>query len=72
LQEALISLRLLEEGGLIKQFTKALLARALSEEMHAHLGYDRYSRSSVNNARNGHYSKNLITDNGVIELVNCS
>jgi transposase-like protein len=69
----LISLRLLEEGGLIKQFTKALLARALSEEMNAHLGYDdRYSRSSINNARNGHYSKNLITDNGVIELVDCS
>jgi transposase-like protein len=58
----------LEEGGLIKQFTKALLERALSEEMNAHLGYDRYSRSSINNARNGHYSKNLITDNGVIEL----
>ncbi|KKB96632.1 hypothetical protein SZ25_00274, partial [Candidatus Arcanobacter lacustris] len=58
----------LEEGGLIKQLTKAVIERALSEEMNNHLGYDRYSRSDLNNARNGHYNKNLITDNGVIEL----
>jgi transposase-like protein len=58
----------LEAGGLIKQLTKAVIERALSEEMNDHLGYDRYSRSDLNNARNGHYNKNLITDNGVIEL----
>ena len=58
----------LGQGGLIKQLTKALLERALSAEMDDHLGYDRYSRSEINNARNGSYSKNLITDNGVIEL----
>lgn len=34
----------LEEGGLIKQLTKAVLERALSAEMNDHLGYDRYSR----------------------------
>ena len=58
----------LGQGGLIKQLTKAVLERALTEEMDDHLGYDRYSRSEVNNARNGSYGKNLITDNGVIEL----
>ena len=58
----------LGQGGLIKQLTKAVLDRALSAEMDDHLGYDRYSRSCINNARNGHYNKNLITDNGVIEL----
>jgi transposase-like protein len=58
----------LGQGGLIKQLTKAVLERALTEEMDNHLGYDRYSRSEVNNARNGSYGKNLITDNGVIEL----
>jgi transposase-like protein len=58
----------LEEGGLIKQLSKAILERALATEMDDHLGYDRYSRSKNNNARNGHYNKNLITDNGVIEL----
>jgi transposase-like protein len=36
--------------------------------MDNHLGYDRYDRSDFNNSRNGHYNKNLITDNGVIEL----
>jgi transposase-like protein len=58
----------LSEGGLIKQLTKAVLERALATEMNDHLGYDRYSRSEINNARNGHYNKNLITESGVIEL----
>ncbi len=58
----------LGEGGLIKQLTKAVLERALAVEMNDHLGYDRYSRTEINNARNGYYNKNLITDNGVIEL----
>lgn len=58
----------LSQDGLIKQLTKALLERALTTEMDDHLGYDRYSRSEVTNARNGSYGKNLITDNGVIEL----
>jgi len=58
----------LGQGGLIKQLTKAVLERALTVEMDDHLGYDRYGRSEMNNARNGSYGKNLITDNGVIEL----
>ena len=58
----------LGQGGLIKQLTKALLERALTVEMDDHLGYDRYRRSEINNARNGSYGKDLITDNGVIEL----
>ena len=58
----------LGQGGLIKQLTKAVLERALTAEMDDHLGYDRYSRSEINNARNGSYGKNLITDNGVIEF----
>jgi len=58
----------LGQGGLIKQLTKAVLERALTVEMDDPLGYDRYGRSEMNNARNGSYGKNLITDNGVIEL----
>lgn len=61
--------QVLGQGGLIKQLTKAVLERALSAEMDDHLGYDRYSRSESSNARNGSYGKNLITDNGVIELM---
>ncbi len=58
----------LGKGGVVKELTKAILERALAAEMDDHLGYDRYGRSQVDNARNGSYNKNLITDNGVIEL----
>ena len=36
--------------------------------MNDHLGYDRYGRSDLDNARNGSYGKNLITYNGVVEF----
>ena len=36
--------------------------------MDNHLGYSRYDRSNIQNARNGEFQKNLVTDNGVIEL----
>jgi transposase-like protein len=36
--------------------------------MDNHLGYGRYNRSNVQNTRNGGFAKNLVTDNGVIEL----
>lgn len=57
-----------EKGGLVKQLTKAILERALAAEMDNHLGYERYGRSEQENARNGSYSKNLLTDSGVIDL----
>jgi len=59
---------ILAKDGLIKQLTKALLERALNAEMKDHLGYERYDRSEANNARNGNYSKNLMTEQGTIEL----
>jgi transposase-like protein len=55
-------------AGQVLQLTKALLERALKSEMEEHLGYERYGRSERDNARNGSYSKDLITDSGVIEL----
>jgi len=58
----------LGKGGLIKELTKAILERAMEAEMGEHLGYDRYERSESENARNGTYNKNLITENGVVEL----
>ena len=36
--------------------------------MEEHLGYRKYDRSSVENARNGSFSKDLITNNGVVDL----
>jgi transposase-like protein len=58
-----------KEGGLLKQLTKNLVERALEAELDNHLGYDKYERQSEqNNSRNGTSAKNLITDNGVVEL----
>ena len=59
---------ILQEGGLIKQLTKALLEKALEAEMDDHLGYNKYARNNNKNSRNGTNNKNIITDNGVIEL----
>jgi transposase-like protein len=58
----------LGKEGLIKQLSKRILERALEAEMQRHLGYERYNRSDIDNARNGSYQKNLITNNGQIEL----
>ena len=58
----------LGKEGLIKQLSKRILERALEAEMQNHLGYERYNRSDIDNARNGSYQKNLITNNGQIEL----
>ena len=60
----------LDKDGLIKQFTKRVLEKAMSAEMEEHLGYDKYSRKSqeVSNYRNGKYNKTISTDNGVITL----
>ena len=58
----------LGKDGLIKQLSKRILECALEAEMDNHLGYSRYDRSNIQNARNGEFQKNLVTDNGVIEL----
>ena len=58
----------LGEDGLIKKLSKRILELALQAEMDDHLGYSRYDRSDLQNARNGAFQKTLITNNGVIEL----
>lgn len=58
----------LGEDGLIKQLSKRILEKALQIEMDDHLGYSRYNRSELENARNGAFQKTLITNNGTIEL----
>lgn len=59
---------ILAEGGLLKQLTKRLVEKALESEMDSHLGYARYGRADVDNARNGVSSKSLVTDNGLITI----
>uniref|UniRef100_UPI00313E12DB IS256 family transposase n=1 Tax=Rickettsia endosymbiont of Urophora cardui TaxID=3066265 RepID=UPI00313E12DB len=58
----------LSQNGLIKELTKGILERALHAEMSEHLGYSKYDRAETENARNGSFSKNLISENGTIEL----
>lgn len=58
----------LGKGGLLKEFTKAILERALAAEKEDHLGYKPYERTEGENARNGSYSKSLITENGTVDL----
>lgn len=59
---------ILSEGGLLKQLIKRLVERALNAEMDEHLGYSRYSRSDSDNNRNGSSEKQLVTNNGVVDL----
>jgi putative transposase len=61
---------LLGPDGLLSQVTKAVLERALAEEMTGHLGYekhDRAGRGSGNN-RNGSTGKTVLTDVGAVDL----
>jgi transposase-like protein len=54
----------------LSQVTKAVLERALAEEMTGHLGYDKHDpagRGSGNN-RNGTTGKTVLTDIGAVDL----
>jgi putative transposase len=59
---------LLGPGGLLRQMTKAVLERALGEELTDHLGYGPHERAGTGNARNGTTSKRLITEAGTVDL----
>jgi transposase-like protein len=61
---------LLGPDGLLSQVTKAVLERALAEEMTSHLGYEKHDaagRGSGNN-RNGTTGKTVLTDVGAVDL----
>src|ERR1700757_4652661 len=61
---------LLGPDGLLSQVTKAVLERALAEEMTGHLGYEKHDpagRGSGNN-RNGTTPKTVLTDIGALDL----
>src|SRR5436190_15705003 len=61
---------LLGPDGLLSQVTKAVLERALAEEMTAHLGYEKHDPAGrgSGNSRNGISGKRLLTEIGGIEL----
>src|SRR5215831_5225921 len=61
---------LLGPDGLLSQVTKAVLERALAEEMTGHLGYDKHDpagRGSGSN-RNGTTGKTVLTGIGAVDL----
>jgi transposase-like protein len=61
---------LLGPDGLLSQVTKAVLERALAEEMTEHLGYEKHDPAGrgSGNSRNGTTGKTLLTDVGGVEL----
>lgn len=60
--------KIFKQEGILKQLTKGLVERALQAEMTHHLGYNLYEHAGKPNARNGTSKKNLITENGVVEI----
>jgi putative transposase len=61
---------LLGAGGLLKQMTKAVLERALAEELINHLGYEvgATAGNGSGNSRNGYTSERLLTEAGTVDL----
>jgi putative transposase len=61
---------ILGENGLLKQFTKALLERAMQVEMTEHLGYEKHDVAGDNsgNSRNGTSEKTLKGDFGNLPI----
>ena len=61
---------LLGEQGLLRQMTKAVLERALAEELTDHLGYEvgDPAGQGSGNSRNGYSSKMLLTEAGSLDL----
>ena len=61
---------LLGPDGLLSQVTRAVLERALGEELAVHLGYDKHDPAGrgSGNSRNGSTPKRLLTEVGAVEL----
>jgi putative transposase len=61
---------LLGPEGLLSQVTKAVLERALAEEMTGHLGYEKHDPAGrgSGNSRNGTTGKTVLTDVGAVDL----
>jgi putative transposase len=61
---------LLGPDGLLSQVTKAVLERALAEEMTGHLGYEKHDPAGrgSGNSRNGTTAKSVLTDVGAVDL----
>jgi putative transposase len=63
-------IELLGDQGLLRQMTKAVLERALAEELTDHLGYEvgDPAGQGTGNSRNGYTPKTLLSEAGTVEL----
>jgi putative transposase len=63
-------IELLGPDELLSRVTKAVLERALAEEMTGHLGYEKHDPAGrgSGNSRNGTTAKTLLTDVGAVDL----
>src|SRR5262252_2184168 len=61
---------LLGPDGLLSQVTRAVLERALAEEMTGHLGYEKHDPAGrgSGNSRNGATGKTVLTEVGAVDL----
>jgi transposase-like protein len=61
---------LLGPDGLLSRVTRAVLERALAEEMTGHLGYEKHDPAGrgSGNSRNGTTPKTVLTDVGAVDL----
>jgi transposase-like protein len=61
---------LLGPDGLLSQVTRAVLERALAEEMTGHLGYEKHDPAGrgSGNSRNGTTGKTVLTEVGAVDL----
>ena len=59
---------LLGPEGLLTELKKRLINKVLDAELTTHLGYDKHAATSGENARNGHSSKTVRSDDGKIEV----
>lgn len=61
---------ILGENGILKQFTKAILERAMQAELTTHLGYEKHAPEGKNsgNSRNGKSKKTLKGDFGELPI----
>jgi putative transposase len=63
-------LQLTGEGGLLGKLTKMVVEGALEGELDDHLGYGKHDPAGRDggNSRNGHRTKNVLTEAGLVEI----
>src|SRR5436305_10848352 len=63
-------LKLTGEGGLLGKLTKMVVEGALEGELDDHLGYGKHDPAGRDggNSRNGHRTKNVLTEAGPVEI----